>query len=96
MEANEGITVIPSFGILACRNRKVTMSVLIDPVVNLDFYQICNRGSRLFINFHNWAMFYRCALPAVLMALSSDPAGRTSVTAVKSSFLHGLRRCNKS
>jgi hypothetical protein len=32
---------------LACRNRKVTMSALIDPVANLDFYQISNRGSRL-------------------------------------------------
>ena len=47
VEANEGIAVIPSFGMLACRNRKVTMSPLIDPVVNLDFYQISSRGSRL-------------------------------------------------
>ncbi|QNI30124.1 LysR family transcriptional regulator [Alloacidobacterium dinghuense] len=47
VEANEGIAVIPSFGMLACRNRKVTMSALIDPVVNLDFYQISNRGSHL-------------------------------------------------
>ena len=31
----------------ACRNRKVTMSALVDPVVNPDFYQISNRGSRL-------------------------------------------------
>ncbi|MGA3371089.1 MAG: LysR family transcriptional regulator [Terracidiphilus sp.] len=47
VEANEGIAVIPSFGMLACRNRKVTMSELIDPVVNQDFYQITNSGSRL-------------------------------------------------
>jgi DNA-binding transcriptional LysR family regulator len=47
VEANEGVAVIPSFGMLACRSRKVTMSALIDPVVNLDFYQISNRGSRL-------------------------------------------------
>jgi LysR family carnitine catabolism transcriptional activator len=47
VEAHEGIAVIPSFGMSACRNRKVTMSALIDPVVNLDFYQISNRGSRL-------------------------------------------------
>jgi LysR family carnitine catabolism transcriptional activator len=47
VEANEGIAIIPSFGMRACRNRKVTMSALIDPVVNLDFYQISNRGSRL-------------------------------------------------
>lgn len=47
VEANEGIAVIPSFGMLACRNRKVTMSELIDPVVNLDFYQITGRGTRM-------------------------------------------------
>jgi LysR family carnitine catabolism transcriptional activator len=47
VEAREGIAVIPSFGMRACRNRKVTMSALIDPVVNLDFYQISNRSSRL-------------------------------------------------
>jgi DNA-binding transcriptional LysR family regulator len=45
VEANEGVAVIPSFGMVACRNRKVTMSELIEPVVNLDFYQISNRGS---------------------------------------------------
>jgi len=32
---------------LACRNRRVTMSKLIDPVVDLDFYQIGSQGSRL-------------------------------------------------
>jgi LysR family transcriptional regulator, carnitine catabolism transcriptional activator len=47
VEANEGIAVIPSFGMLACRNRKVTMRALIDPAVSLDFYQITNRASRL-------------------------------------------------
>jgi len=47
VEANEGTAVIPSFGMLACRNRKVTMSALVDPVVNLDFYQISNRGSHM-------------------------------------------------
>lgn len=30
---------------LACRNRKVTMSELIDPAVNLNFYPIANRGT---------------------------------------------------
>jgi LysR family carnitine catabolism transcriptional activator len=47
VEANEGIAVIPSFGMVACRNRKVTMSELIDPVVNLNFDQITSRGSRM-------------------------------------------------
>ena len=46
VEANEGIAAIPSFGRNTCRNRKVTMSELIEPDVNLNFYQIMNRGSR--------------------------------------------------
>ena len=31
----------------ACRNRKVVMSQLINPVVNLEFHQITNRGKKL-------------------------------------------------
>ena len=59
VEANEGIAVIPSFGMLACRNRKVTMSALIDPVVNLDFYQISNRGSRLSEDAQEFSQFLK-------------------------------------
>jgi hypothetical protein len=44
LEADEGIAIIPSFGLPTCRNRKVVMSRLIDPVVNLEFHQITNRG----------------------------------------------------
>jgi DNA-binding transcriptional LysR family regulator len=44
VEADEGIAIIPSFGVPACRNRKVVMSRLIDPVVTLDFHQISRRG----------------------------------------------------
>jgi LysR family transcriptional regulator, carnitine catabolism transcriptional activator len=47
VEAGEGIAIIPSFGMLACRNRKVTVSQLIDPIVNLELYQISNRGRTL-------------------------------------------------
>jgi LysR family carnitine catabolism transcriptional activator len=47
VEADEGIAIIPSFGLPACRNRKVVMSRLINPVVNLEFYQISNRGKKL-------------------------------------------------
>ena len=47
VEADEGIAIIPSFGILACRNRKVTVSDLIEPIVNLELYQITNRGRKL-------------------------------------------------
>ena len=47
VEANEGVAVIPSLGMLVCRNREVTMSERVDPLLNLNFYQISSRGSRL-------------------------------------------------
>jgi DNA-binding transcriptional LysR family regulator len=47
VEAEEGIAVIPSFGLPACRNRRVVMSRLINPVVTLDFHQIRNRGKKV-------------------------------------------------
>ena len=47
VEAGQGIAIIPSYALPACRSRKVVMSRLINPVVNLDFYQISNRGRKL-------------------------------------------------
>jgi LysR family transcriptional regulator, carnitine catabolism transcriptional activator len=47
VEANEGLAVVPSFGMLAIRNRKITMSELVDPVLDLSFYEISNRGRKL-------------------------------------------------
>jgi DNA-binding transcriptional LysR family regulator len=47
VEAEEGIAVIPSFGMPACRNRKVTVSPLINPVVRFDFHMIRRRGKQL-------------------------------------------------
>ena len=47
VEVDEGIAIIPSFGLPACRNRKVAMSRLINPVVELEFHQISNRGKKL-------------------------------------------------
>jgi DNA-binding transcriptional LysR family regulator len=47
VEAGEGIAIIPSFVLPACRNRKVSLSRLINPVVNLDFSWIRNRGKPL-------------------------------------------------
>jgi LysR family transcriptional regulator, carnitine catabolism transcriptional activator len=47
VEADEGIAIIPSFGIPACRNRKIVMSRLINPVVEMNLYLISNRGKRL-------------------------------------------------
>jgi DNA-binding transcriptional LysR family regulator len=47
VEAGEGNAVIPSFVLPACRNRKVVMSKLINPAVNLDLCRISLRGKRL-------------------------------------------------
>jgi len=47
VEAGEGIAIVPSFVLPACRNRKLTLSRLINPVVNLDFSWITNRGRKL-------------------------------------------------
>ena len=44
VEAEEGIAIIPSFGMPACRNRKVVVSQLINPVVRFDFHMISRRG----------------------------------------------------
>jgi LysR family carnitine catabolism transcriptional activator len=47
VEAEHGIAVIPSFGVPACRNRRVVMSRLINPVVTFDFHQISSRARPL-------------------------------------------------
>ncbi|MBV9342665.1 MAG: LysR family transcriptional regulator [Acidobacteria bacterium] len=47
VEADEGVAIIPSFGLPACRNRRVVMIRLTNPVVNLEFYQISNRAQKL-------------------------------------------------
>jgi len=47
VEAQEGIAIIPSFGLPACRNRKVVVSQLINPVVRFDFHLISNRAKEL-------------------------------------------------
>jgi DNA-binding transcriptional LysR family regulator len=47
VEAGEGVAVIPSFALPACRNRRVVMSRLINPVVPVDFCRISLRGKKL-------------------------------------------------
>jgi LysR family carnitine catabolism transcriptional activator len=46
-EAEEGIAIIPSFGIPACRNRKVVVSQLVNPVARFDFHLISTRAHAL-------------------------------------------------
>lgn len=45
-EAGEGSAIVPSWALAACRKRRVVMSRLINPVVDLDFYQISDRGKK--------------------------------------------------
>ena len=47
VEAEEGIAIIPSFGLPACRNRKIVTSRLVNPVASLEFHLISNRGKEL-------------------------------------------------
>jgi LysR family transcriptional regulator, carnitine catabolism transcriptional activator len=47
VEADEGIAIVPSFGMAACRGRQVVMSLLVDPVVELELHQITQRGRSL-------------------------------------------------
>jgi LysR family carnitine catabolism transcriptional activator len=47
VEADEGSAIIPSFGMPACRNRKVVISQLINPVVRFDFHIVSHRGKGL-------------------------------------------------
>ena len=46
VEAGPGVAVIPLFGVMATRNRKVRVTKL-EPEVALDFYEISNRGRKL-------------------------------------------------
>lgn len=44
VEAGFGVTVLPSFIAPACQRYRVRISVLVDPVVSLSFYQITKKG----------------------------------------------------
>jgi LysR family carnitine catabolism transcriptional activator len=47
VEAGLGVAIIPSYGLPACRGRKVVISRLVNPVVPLDFSQILRGGRKL-------------------------------------------------
>jgi hypothetical protein len=44
---------------LACRNRKVTVSELIDPVVSLELYEISHRGRKLSADAKEFSAFLK-------------------------------------
>jgi DNA-binding transcriptional LysR family regulator len=47
VEVGEGMAVIPSYGQLACRERRVVMSRLVNPVVHVDACQVRRAGRKL-------------------------------------------------
>lgn len=47
VEVDEGVAVIPSFGLALCKHREIVMSRLVDPVVGMEFHQITQRGRSL-------------------------------------------------
>jgi LysR family carnitine catabolism transcriptional activator len=59
VEADEGIAIIPSFGLSACRNRKVVTSRLINPIVDVEFHQISNRGKKLPLGADEFSAFLK-------------------------------------
>jgi hypothetical protein len=44
---DEGIAVLPSYILHTCRNRKVVMSRLINPIAEMESSLISNRGKKL-------------------------------------------------
>jgi hypothetical protein len=47
VEASDGIAIMSSFYLPACRNRKVTMSELVEPVVTPEFYEVSDTVTKL-------------------------------------------------
>jgi LysR family carnitine catabolism transcriptional activator len=47
VEADEGVAIIPSFGLPMARQRRVTVTQLVSPTVHLDFHQISTRAKPL-------------------------------------------------
>ena len=47
VEVGEGMAIIPSYGQLACRDRRVVMSRLINPVAHVDACQVRRAGRKL-------------------------------------------------
>jgi LysR family transcriptional regulator, carnitine catabolism transcriptional activator len=62
VEADEGIAIVPSFGMAACRDRQVVMSPLVHPVVTMDLHQITKRGRTLPAGVDEFLAFLRTYL----------------------------------
>jgi LysR family transcriptional regulator, carnitine catabolism transcriptional activator len=47
VEAGEGVAIVPSYGILACRDQRTATSRLVNPAVQVDFHEIRHGGRKL-------------------------------------------------
>lgn len=57
VEAGHGTGIVPSLALPVCQYRKVVMARLVNPTVNVDFYQIRNRGRKLSAAADDFAAF---------------------------------------
>ena len=71
VEANEGVAIIPSFGLVVAPHRKVVASQLTDPTVQLEFHQISPRSKPMSPDAAEFGEFLRTYV--------SRWAGRTGV-----------------
>jgi LysR family transcriptional regulator, carnitine catabolism transcriptional activator len=88
VEAEEGIAIIPSFGMPACRNRKITTSQLIHPVVRFNSHdqpprrRAATRSARVHFLSRELHCYMgrtrRCALSLALSALRKVAGGGRS------------------
>jgi LysR family transcriptional regulator, carnitine catabolism transcriptional activator len=92
VEADEGIAIIPSFGLPACRNRRVVTSRLINPVVEVEFHQISDRGKKLPAGADEFSAFLKsffarelaASVPRSVVVGTHDTSGRQSKGPVQS------------
>lgn len=59
VEAGQGVAIIPSYGLSACRRRKLVMIRLVNPLVPLDFSQIRGGGRKLPAVADDFTSFFR-------------------------------------
>ncbi len=95
VEAEEGIAIIPSFGLPACRNRKVVMSQLINPVVRFEFHLISNRAKKLPPGADEFASFLKSYI-ARWAGTRWRSLARPARLALPHGERHGVRTCGKT
>lgn len=59
VEAGAACAVVPTFAIPVCRNHRIAMHPLVDPLVPIELYQIASRGRKLPTGFEDFSRFLR-------------------------------------